>query len=91
MTIPDGIWAKAQTSIPASLPVGWDAEPAARVSILFGKDWIKSGASALLRVQSVIVLDKSNVLINPRHHDSNRITAAKLRKWLYDPRLTKTA
>ncbi len=40
-------------------------------------------------VPSVIVQEEFNVLINPAHADSARITAIKLRKWLYDPRLTK--
>ncbi len=91
VVIPDGIWAKAQTSPPAALPVGWDAEPAGRASIAFGTDWMQSRASALLRVPSVIVMDEFNLLINPRHRESGDITAAKVRKWLYDPRLAKAA
>ena len=47
-------------------------------------------ASAVLRVPSVIVPEEYNVLINPLHPDSKAITAVKTRKWLYDPRLTKT-
>jgi hypothetical protein len=38
----------------------------------------------------VIVPEEFNILINPQHADSATITAAKTRKWLYDPRLTKT-
>jgi RES domain-containing protein len=87
VTIPDDLWVDAQTMSPASLPVGWDAEPAGRTSIEFGTSWIRSGASALLVVPSVIVPEESNVLINPLHPDSGRVTAAKVRKWLYDPRL----
>ncbi len=91
VTIPDAIWVETQTNLPASLPVGWDAEPAGRASIVFGTDWLQSRASALLRIPSVIVTDEFNVLINPRHHESSEITAAKIRKWLYDPRLIKPA
>ena len=91
VTIPAGIWAKARTHVPASLPVGWDAEPAGRASILFGTEWLRSGESALLRVPSVIVNDEFNVIINPQHRDISSITAAKIRKWVYDPRLTKAA
>jgi hypothetical protein len=39
----------------------------------------------------VIVPEEFNVLINPWHPDSAQIAAAKVRKWLYDPRLSKTA
>lgn len=48
---------------------------------------LRSGRSALLVVPSVIIPEESNVLINPHHPDSAAITARKLRKWLYDPRL----
>ena len=90
VAIPASVWAKARTETPGSLPVGWDADPSGRASIQFGLAWIRSGASALLRVPSVIVPDECNVLINPLHPDSRAIVARKIRKWLYDPRLTKT-
>jgi RES domain-containing protein len=69
------------------LPVGWDSEPAARVSIDLGNKWVMAELSALLVVPSVIVPEEINVLFNPQHADSARITATKIRKWLYDPRL----
>jgi RES domain-containing protein len=87
VTIPDGVWAAAEQANATTLPVGWDAEPAGRVSISFGTGWLRSGRSALLVVPSVIIPEESNVLINPQHPDSSAITAAKVRKWLYDPRL----
>ena len=89
LTIPDDVWASAQAPSGAKLPVGWDAQPAGRASINFGAEWIRSGASALLVVPSVIVPEELNVLINPAHGASADITAAKVRRWLYDPRLAK--
>jgi RES domain-containing protein len=89
VTIPAAIWARAQTETPASLPVGWDADPAGRASIRFGTEWLRTAKSALLRIPSVIVPDERNVLINPLHPDSKTIRAEKIRKFLYDPRLTK--
>ena len=89
VTIPDDLWTNSQMTTSVSLPVGWDAEPAGRTSIEFGMNWLRSGSSALLLVPSVIVPEEFNVLINPQHSDSARIAAAKVRKWLYDPRLTK--
>ncbi len=91
VTIPAAVWARARTETPGSLPVGWDADPSGRASIRFGTDWIRSAASALLRVPSVIVPDEYNVLINPVHPDSGAVVAAKVRKWLYDPRFSKPA
>lgn len=89
VTIPDVVWGATRTETPGSLPVGWDADPSGRASIQFGSAWIRSGASAVLRVPSVIVPDEFNVLINPLHQDRRAIVARKVRKWLYDPRLTK--
>ena len=91
ITVPAVVWKRARRDTPGSLPVGWDAEPSGRASIRFGSAWIGSAASALLRIPSVIVPDEYNVLINPLHPDSKGITAVKVRKWLYDPRLTKRA
>ena len=90
VTIPDAVWGAARTEGVGGLPVGWDAGPAGRASVQFGSAWIRSGACALLRVPSVIVPDEYNVLINPGHVDSRGIVARKIRKWLYDPRLTKS-
>ncbi len=89
VTIPDDVWGDAQAEAPDSLPVGWEAEPPGQVSIQFGTAWVRSGRSALLVVPSVIVQEESNVLINPAHADSARMTAVKRRRWLYDPRLGK--
>jgi RES domain-containing protein len=88
ITIPDNIWAAGRTMTPKTLPVGWDAEPAGRTSIRFGDAWINSAASALMRVPSVIVPEEYNVLFNPLHPDGRAITALKLRRWSYDPRLS---
>lgn len=90
IAIPASVWAGARTETSGTLPVGWDAEPAGRASIQLGTAWIRSAASALLRIPSVIVPDEYNVLINPLHPDSGTIRATKVRKWLYDPRLTKS-
>jgi len=91
ITIPDGLWMAAEVRSAASLPIGWESEPAGRTSIQFGTEWIRSLRSALLVVPSVIVPEEQNVLINPAHSDSRQITAIKVRRWLYDHRLAKTA
>ena len=87
--IPDPVWAAARLETSASLPIGWDADPAGRVSIGLGTGWIASGASALLIVPSIIVPEEINILINPVHPDASGITAGKVRKWTYDPRLLR--
>jgi len=90
LTIPDEVWGNAQVATANGLRVGWDAEPAGLVSIQFGTAWVRAGGSALLLVPSVIVPEECNVLVNPAHADSARITSVKQRKWLYDPRLART-
>ncbi|HEY5411737.1 MAG TPA: RES family NAD+ phosphorylase [Caulobacteraceae bacterium] len=87
--VPPGVWSKAEVLEPSALPVGWDAEPAGKVSIDMGSNWLKAKSSALLLVPSVIVPEEQNVLINPQHPEAGTITAQKVRKWTYDPRLTK--
>lgn len=87
VTIPDALWRAARRETPATLPVGWDAQPPGRVSIAFATAWLLAATTALLVVPSVIVPEESNILINPRHPCSAAITARKLRKWLYDPRI----
>lgn len=87
ISVPQAIWASCTDLTAAAAPVGWDAEPAGKVSLDFGDGWIDGGASALLRVPSVIVPEEYNVLINPAHADAKAITVQKVRKWLYDPRI----
>lgn len=87
--VPDPIWTAAERQTSASLPVGWDAEPAGLVSIQFGEDWLASRRSAILIVPSVIVGEEFNALINPSHPDAAQISANKIRRWFYDPRLIK--
>lgn len=87
ISVPLAIWTSRNELTPAAAPVGWDAEPAGKVSLDFGDGWIDGGASALLLVPSMIVPEEYNVLINPAHADAKGITTQKVRKWLYDPRI----
>ncbi len=85
--VPDEVWAARQALPPDSLPVGWSAIPEGRVSVEAGDRWLAGLASALLLVPSVIVPEEFNVLVNPRHPDAGKLTATKLRPWLFDQRL----
>lgn len=88
LDIPDALWAKARRETPDRLNVGWDAEPAGRVSIRLGTDWLTAASSALLVVPSAIVPEELNILLNPTHPDAQAVTATKVRKWTYDPHIT---
>ena len=82
--VPEEAWNARTVLAPA---VGWDALPEGKVSLDAGDAWISGAASPLLLVPSVIVPEEPNVLVNPAHALSAGIKAAKVRKWLYDPRL----
>lgn len=85
--IPDPVWKIRQTHMQHSMPVGWDAIPAGKVSLNFGDAWLRACKTAVMVVPSAIVPEDSVILINPQHPDSVKITSRKIRKWLYDPRL----
>jgi len=87
LTIPDDLWDAARQMTAATAPIGWDAVPIGRVSLDAGDAWIESGASALLKVPSVIVNEEHCILINPSHAAASAIVATKMRKWQYDPRM----
>jgi RES domain-containing protein len=87
IVVPAIAWKAATVVDPARL-VGWDAEPAGAASLDWGTRWIASKATLLARVPSVIVPEESNVLINPAHPDASMVHATKIRKWLYDARLS---
>lgn len=85
--IPDDVWRMRQINTEKSVPVGWDALPAGKVSLDLGDAWVRGGASCILQVPSAIVPEESNLLINPAHPTITRIRAVKVRKWQYDSRI----
>jgi RES domain-containing protein len=85
--VPDTVWHVREIQTPVSLPVGWDACPAGILSLDVGDTWLRSNRTAVMVVPSVIVPEDCLILINPLHPDASGITASKIRKWLYDPRL----
>jgi len=87
VTVPIAAW-KAAAQIDSTKLVGWDAEPAGKVSLDWGTAWAAAKTSLLARVPSIIVPEEWNVLVNPAHPDAAAIKAVKVRKWTYDARLT---
>jgi RES domain-containing protein len=49
--------------------------------------WVKSGASAILAVSSVIIPRELNYLINPRHPDFAKIKIEKSADFAFDQKL----
>lgn len=87
ISIPAAVRAAAEQHGATKLEPGWDALPASITSMSFGSDWLRARRSAVLIVPSAIVPEEENFLINPLHPDAAAITARKVRRWTYDPRI----
>lgn len=71
------------------LPVGWNTPQIAPSTQLLGDRWITSGASAVLKVPSVVTPGEYNYLINPLHPDFSRIEIGTATRFEPDPRLAR--
>jgi hypothetical protein len=69
----------------SSLPPDWKGDEA--VTRAIGDDWLERGATALLRVPSVITPETYHWLLNPRHADARRAAIVHIDRPLYDSRL----
>lgn len=86
MSIPAVAW-RARSVFDPRENVGWDAEPAGKVSLDWGTSWAQEAGSLVAQVPSVIVPEESNVLVNSLHADISSITARRVRRWAYDVRI----
>lgn len=69
------------------LPDGWDTRPYTATSQAIGDQWVKAGASLVLRVPSVVVPTEYNYLINLRHPAFDEVELGRPRPLQLDPRL----
>ena len=69
------------------LPRDWRDDPAPASTQVIGDAWIRSGASAVLRVPSVLIPQEHNYLLNPRHAEFNRVRVSGPEKFAFDARL----
>ena len=69
------------------LPKNWRELPAPPSVQALGDAWARQGQSALLAVPSTIIESESNLLINPRHHDFQKIRIEKPSEFWFDTRL----
>jgi RES domain-containing protein len=69
------------------LPSDWRASPASPAVQAIGDRWIASGASAVLRVPSVVVESEFNYMLNPQHADFGDIDVGKMQQIAFDSRL----
>jgi RES domain-containing protein len=86
--IPISLWRARETFI-VSTHVGWDAEPAGKVSLDWGTTWASESRSVVAEVPSIVVPEEWNVLLNPSHPDIKSVKSKKIRKWTYDSRVNR--
>jgi RES domain-containing protein len=86
LAVSDAAW-NARTIFDPAANIGWDAEPAGKISIDWGDAWARSKTSLLAEVPSVIVPEEMNILVNPSNAEISKVVAAKQRRWTYDMRL----
>jgi RES domain-containing protein len=80
---PDGIAVTAVDE--ASMPADWREQiPVTRAR---GDDWLRAGATALLRVPSAIVPATHHYLLNPAHADARQLSIAAIAHAPFDRRL----
>lgn len=86
--IPMSIW-NARETFNVATHVGWDAEPAGKVSLDWGTQWVSENRSVVAEVPSIVVPEEWNVLLNPSHLGIKSVKAKKIRKWTYDSRANR--
>ena len=79
-----------QTVQESDLPPNWSSPIPSKKTRDLGTDWIKSGATAVLSVPSVMVPSERNYLLNPAHPDFARIRFFPSRPFTFDRRLKPT-
>ena len=82
--------ARATEVVDAStLPMHWRATPGPYALKGIGTHWAKAERSALLVVPSAVTPSETNVLLNPRHADIQRLVVHPPEPVVFDPRLRK--
>lgn len=82
--VPPRVWRARRELEMALLPPTWNAIPAGASSARIGSAWIKSAASAILLVPSVIVPEEQAALINPLHPDAGKLAVSVVRPFEYN-------
>jgi RES domain-containing protein len=68
-------------------PPDWSSRIPTASTQAIGDAWVRSGATAILRVPSVVVPVEYNYLINPAHPDARRIAIGSPMAFPFDARL----
>ncbi|MDP9152127.1 MAG: RES domain-containing protein [Myxococcota bacterium] len=87
--VPAAVAQAAEVVTASALPGHWRAIPGPDALKSIGSDWAKAGRSALLLVPSAVTTSETNVLLNPRHADLQRLVVHPPEPIVFDPRLRK--
>jgi RES domain-containing protein len=74
----------------AALPSDWRSFTSYASCQEMGNQWVRSGASAVLRIPSAIIAEENNYLLNPAHPDFRKISIVRSEGFAFDERLRKT-
>lgn len=72
---------------PRDLPEDWLERT--DLTCAMGDRWLEAGRSSLLTVPSGVVPETFNVLLNPTHHDAERVVIVQVTDHAIDPRLVR--
>lgn len=73
----------------APLPPNWREEPPPSSTKDLGTAWLDALRAPLLRVPSAIVSVEHNLVLNPRHHDAERLVVHESEPFTFDARMWK--
>jgi RES domain-containing protein len=71
----------------AALTEGWDDPEPRAATREYGRRWVESNASVILRVPSTVINGEANYVINVRHPDFPKLTFGQPKPFPFDPRL----
>jgi RES domain-containing protein len=74
---------------PRSLPPNWREQPPPDETKDLGTRWAQGGATAVLRVPSVVVPAETNYLLNPAHPDFAKLVIGPPEPFALDARMWK--
>jgi RES domain-containing protein len=73
----------------SALPKDWMQEPPPPTLQALGDNWVRSGASVILAVPSVVIPKELSYLINPKHPDFAKLKFEHPTDFAFDQRLFK--
>lgn len=72
--------------LPKDLPNNWNDIFGRDHCIKLGDEWLYKRSSLAMAVPSSLVMEEFNILINPFHHDAEKIFIKEIREFAFDPR-----